>query len=149
MIKIILNNFWLKITALLLALISWFYIVSELNKGTPEEKTFFEQILPARISAKEVPIKVNLIGKPPAGYRVLDDAITIKPSSCVIMAQRNLLTNIPYLTTDEIDIGEYTKSVTKQVSLKPVGHGIIFDKDSHVVVVIPVQKIEREGNTVK
>ncbi len=40
-------NIGLKITALILALVLWFYIVSELNKGTDEERQLLNKILPS------------------------------------------------------------------------------------------------------
>lgn len=40
------ENVWLKIGSLLLALILWFYVVNELNKGSEEERQFLKRILP-------------------------------------------------------------------------------------------------------
>jgi len=142
--QLIVKNFWLKVTALFLAIVIWLYVVGELNKGTPEEKSLFERILPARVSAKEVPIKVVLIGKPVPGYTVLTEEISVKPYTAVVLAPRNLLKNIGYMATEEIDIGEFTKSTVKDVGIKPVGPGIVFDKDFRVRVVIPVKKIKPE-----
>lgn len=39
------QNVGLKITALVLALALWFYIVGELNKGSEEEKRLLHKIL--------------------------------------------------------------------------------------------------------
>jgi len=140
--KIIIKNFWLKVSAFFLAIIVWLYVVGELNKGTLDERAFFEKILPYKAQAVEVPIKVTLIGKPLTGYRILNERISVKPSTCVIIASKNLLKNIEYATTEEIDISEFTKSVVKQVRLKPVGTGIILEKHFFVTVAIPVEKIE-------
>jgi YbbR domain-containing protein len=147
MMQFITKNFWLKVSALFLAVIVWLYVVGELNKGTPEEKNLFEQMLPAKLSAKEVPIKISLTGRPPAGYRVLGDSISIKPAACVIIGPKGLLKNISCVMTERIDTSEFTKSIAKEVKIKPLGAGIALENDLYVYVVIPIQKIEREGET--
>lgn len=43
--RLIIENFWLKLLALLLAIIIWMYVVGEANKGAPEEKAVFKRIL--------------------------------------------------------------------------------------------------------
>jgi len=40
------TNIWLKMSALLLALTLWFYVVNELNKGSEADKQFLNKILP-------------------------------------------------------------------------------------------------------
>ena len=42
--RLVIKNFWLKVLALFLAVIVWFYVVGELNKGTPEEKTLLRTL---------------------------------------------------------------------------------------------------------
>lgn len=140
--RLIITNFWLKILALFLALVIWLYIVGELNKGSPEEKALFFRIMPFRVSAKEVPIKVALIGKPQDGYQVHAEAIIVKPAAYAILAPKSIIRSIDYVTTEDIDIGEFTKSVVKEVRLKPIGGGVILDRHFMVKVVIPVNKIE-------
>ncbi len=136
------KDFWLKMLALFFAFAVWVYVVSELNKGTPEEKEFFGKFLPYKVSALEVPIKVALIGKPLTGYRVLNDRIVIRPSTCLLIAPRNLIKTISYVTTADIDISELTKSVARQVKIRPVGPGIFLEKDFFVNIVIPVERVE-------
>ncbi|NQU74245.1 MAG: YbbR-like domain-containing protein [Candidatus Omnitrophica bacterium] len=142
--KIIIKNLWLKVLALFLAVIVWLYVVGELNKGTPNQRALFERILPYRIEAREVPIKIALIGKPLNGYRVLHEKATVKPSTCIIMAPKNVLKNISHVATEDIDIGEFTKSVVKQIKVKPIGGGVIVKGNFFVTVAIPIEKIERK-----
>jgi len=142
--QFVVKNFWLKVLALFLALIVWFYVASELGKGTPEEKELFERVLPYRVSAKEVPIKINMIGQPHEGYRILNDRITIRPSACLILGPKSLLKNLSYVTTEAIDIGEFTKSIIKEIKIKPIGAGIVLENDFMVNVAIPIEKIEQE-----
>jgi len=137
----IMRHFWLKVTALLLAVIAWLYVVGELDKGTLQEQELFEKILPYRLSAKEVPIKINILGNPPHGYRVVLESVTITPSTCVIFASKNFLRNVEYIATEATDISEYTKPVTRRIKLKPVRSGIILENDFFVDIVIPIEKI--------
>ncbi len=145
----IVKNFWLKVSALLLAVIAWFYVVGELNKGTLEETALFGRIMPYKIEAKEVPIKVNLVGKPLARCRILSDRISIKPSTCVIIAPKNLLSYISGVTTEEIDISDCTRSIFRQVKIRPIGPGIILEKEFFVNVIIPIEKVEEEARVKK
>lgn len=141
--QLIVANFWLKILALFLAIIVWLYVVGELNKGSPEESALFFRIMPFRVSAKEVPIKVALVGKPLNGYQILAETVTVKPAAYAILAPSSIVKKIEYVTTEDIDIGEFTKSVVKEVKLKPIGGGVTLDKNFIVKVVIPVHKIEQ------
>lgn len=43
--QLIAANFWLKVLALFLAIVVWLYVVGELNKGSPEEKAFFNKMM--------------------------------------------------------------------------------------------------------
>jgi len=147
--KLIIRNFWLKVLALFLAIVAWLYVVGELNKGTVEEKALFDRMLPYKLAAKEIPIKINLIGNPPPGYRVLNEAVSVKPSVCLILAPKNLIKDISYVTTEEIDIGKFTRSIAREVKIKPLRGGIILEKYFVVNVVIPVEKIEQETKTEK
>lgn len=138
--QLIVKNFWLKLLALFLAVVVWLYVVGELNKGTSEQKALLESILPSRLAAKQIPVKVAWVGKPRSGYRFLSEEISVKPSSCIVLAPQNLLKNISYLITEEIDISEFTKSIVKEVKVRPVGPGVILEKDFYVTVVIPIRK---------
>ena len=143
--RIAIKNLWLKVAALFLAIIVWVYVVGELNKGTPNQRALFERMLPYKVIAREVPIKIALIGKPLSGYRVLVERINVKPSSCIIMAPRNVLKSISYVTTEDIDVGEFTKSVLKKVKIKPVGPGIYLEKDFLVNIAVPIEKIKKQS----
>lgn len=141
--QLIVKNFWLKMLALLLAFVAWLYVVAELGKGTQQETSLIENILPYKVDAKEIPIKINLIGNPPAGYRVLNEKILVRPSSCVLIGPKGLLKKITYIPTEEIDIGKFTRSVSKDFKIQPTGVGVLLEKSFFVSVTIPVEKIEQ------
>ncbi|MDD5136023.1 MAG: hypothetical protein PHN63_01590 [Candidatus Omnitrophica bacterium] len=61
----------LKITALVLALALWFYIVNELNKGNEEERQFLNRMLPQEgLVAKKLTIRPIFLGRPRSGFTV-------------------------------------------------------------------------------
>jgi len=142
--QLVMKNIWFKVLAFFLAVISWFYVVGELNKGSMSDKSIFDRILPRRMVAKQIPIKINLIGTPPKGYIVQNDKVSIKPSECIVLGSRSFLRRIEYITTEEIDMSEFTRSIVKRLKIKPVTRGIIMEKDFFVNVVIPIEKIQQD-----
>jgi len=147
--QLIVKNFWLKALALSLAFIIWVYVVGELDKGTPDEKALFNRMLPYKLAAKSVPIKAAIVGSPKPGYRIQNEAIMIRPSTCLVMAPQNLLKSIHYVTTEDIDLSEFTRPASKEVKIKPIGGGVMLEKDFFVRVVIPVKKAQAPDKEVK
>jgi len=147
--QLIIKNFWLKMLALFLAFVVWVYVVGELDKGTPDERALLNRVLPYKLAAKSVPVKAAIVGSPRAGYHILNEAIIIRPSTCLVMAPQNLLKNINYVTTEDIDLSEFTRPVSKEARIKPIGGGVMLEKDFFVRVVIPVKKAEAPGKEVK
>lgn len=139
--NIITNNLGLKLLALFLAIITWFYIVVELQKGVVEEVGVFQRIFPYRVLSKPIPIKLNLVGEPPKGYVVDYDNIAIVPSKFIMVGPKSFLKKISSAITQPIDISEHTKTVVKDVSITPPAPGIAI-KDKFIKVTIPIIKPE-------
>ena len=142
--KLVVKNFWLKVLALFLAVIVWFYILGELRKAAEKEGKVFERILPFRVSSKSVPIKATIVGQLASGYRIRYKDIEIKPDNYVLIGPKNMLRGIFFVTTEAIDVGEYTKPVTKKAGIETIGPGIIADERFFVTVTIPIEKIPKE-----
>lgn len=140
--KLILNNIGLKLISLFLAIITWIYIVGELNKATPEERAALERLLPYRMTAKFLAVQLNLTGESREGYQILTDDITISPRGIMVVGPRSLLDRISFVKTEPIDIGKYTKSFSKNVSLLPLAKGLSL-KERLVTITIPIQKINK------
>ena len=70
--KIIFNNFWLKIVALIFAVITWFYVIN-LIEDTTGKKTILAKILPSysRLTSKKLFIKAIFVGELPEKYKLL------------------------------------------------------------------------------
>lgn len=139
--NIILNNFGLKILAFFLAVMTWFYVVTELHKGAIEEREALQSILPYRAISKQVPIMLDLTGEPQEGYSVDHDKIVVNPSMCIMIGPKSLMKRLTSVKTEPIDISGYAKTVTKDVTIAPPAKGITI-KEKFVKVTIPIVKIK-------
>ena len=67
--KILIKNPGLKLTALILALALWYYVVGELKRGSEEDMRFMNRVLPSEgIVTKKLLIRPIIVGKPKRGY---------------------------------------------------------------------------------
>jgi len=138
--KFLLNNFGLKLLALVLAVIAWIYIVGELNKATPEEKAALERLLPYRMTAKYLTVKINLAGKLKEGYSIETDKMALNPEGIMVVGPRSLLDRTSSIKTEPIDLSEHTKTFTKNVRLMPLAKGLTV-KEKFITITIPIKKI--------
>ncbi len=134
----ILNNMGLKLLALLLAIVTWAYIVLELQKSSVEEREIIQSILPYRMISKKVPIELDLIGEPRDGYKVAYNEVVITPSEFVIVGPKAILNDISSIETQPIDITGLTKTLRKDVSIIPPARGVI--KEKFITVTVPIHK---------
>jgi len=147
--KWILNNIGLKVLSLALAVSTWFYINKELEKVRNEEERAIFSMLNYEVAAKRLPIKLTLVGKPPEGYSLDSENLTIAPETCVVMGPEKILQTVEYARTIPIDITEYTKSIKKRLPLGPIAEGISL-KEFSVDVYIPIVKeVTQEEETEK
>lgn len=138
--KFFTENIWLKIGSLLLALVMWFYIVNELNKGSEFDRQFLNKVLPSQgIVAKKLPIKALLIGSPRWGFTADPRKAVIVPEYCIVVGTKDLLSKIRYAYTTPIDISQTTKSFTKSVPLNPIAPGIYME-ETLVQVTVPIER---------
>ena len=134
------KNMWLKMSALLLALTLWFYVVNELNKGSEEDKQFLNKILPSDgMAAKKLPIKPVLSGVPQRGYIADWRKSVVSPEYCIVVGTKDLLSKIRFVYTMPIDVRGALKSFTKSVPLNPIAPGIYME-ETLVQVMVDVEK---------
>ncbi len=133
---------WLKMSALLLALAIWFYVVNELNKGSEEDRIFLNRILPSEsVAAKKLTIKPIFSGTPSRGYTADSRKAIVVPEYCIVVGTRDLLSKIRFAYTVPIDLRGATKSFTKMVPLNPIAPGIYME-ETLVQVTVSVEKQE-------
>ncbi|MFA4981337.1 MAG: YbbR-like domain-containing protein [Candidatus Omnitrophota bacterium] len=137
------KNIGLKVTALLLTLVLWFYVVGELNKGSEEEKHFLNKILPSGdVAAKQLSIQPVFIGKPRPGYAIDISSVMVEPDYCIVIGTKELLGKIRVAYTMPIDIAGASRSLIRPVALSPIAPGVYME-ETFVQVTVPIEKIRQ------
>ncbi len=138
------ENIGLKIVALFLALITWFYIVKQLNmEGTKEEMQLLKRIMPSeRIAAKKLIIKPIFIGHPRNGFEVVRDKVLMVPEFCIVVGTKDVLESIKYVYTLPIDVGGMSQPFTKSVPLNPIAPGVYLE-ETLVQVMVSIDKVKQ------
>lgn len=139
-IKFFSKNLGLKLLALTIALMLWFYTVNELHRGSDEEQQFLNRILPqAGMMAKKLEIRPIFVGKPRGGYAFDPKKVVVSPEYCIVVGSKDLLEKIRYAYTVPVDIRGANKSFTKSIALNPIAPGV-FTEDTMVQITVPVEK---------
>ena len=113
-------HFFYKLIALILALVTYFYIQGEIG-GNPQG---IDEKIIRKLASKVVPVRVEIKGEPPPGYKVLEANIRIKPEKVIIIGKRSDLELIKEISTEPIDVRKFTHTQTVYVPLKPVRNAI-------------------------
>ena len=130
----------LKALSLVLALLVWFYIVNELNKGSNEELELLKKMRPGEgIVAKKLIIVPVFIGKPSWGNVVRRDQVTVAPEYCMAMGPKNVIGNIRSAYTVPIDLKRASKPFIAQAALNPISPGVYME-ETLVQVTVPIEK---------
>jgi len=137
--KALLNNIGLKALALVLALVTWFYIGEITEEGT--NKTLVQRFLSSPyFVSKKLSIQPNFVGEVPSGYKLMQDDIKVDPEYIVVLGPAKILSKKEFIYTKPIDLSEYTKTMTLNVGLEDISHAIKVQKTA-VSVFVPVNKI--------
>lgn len=142
--KWITHNFWLKVTALILAFTTWSYVTWQLEKAKEEEQRAMFSMIHYDFVSKVLPIEVTIAGKVRDGYEVVQNGITISPTDCLVIGPKNILSDITVAKTLPIDISGHNKDIDKRISLAPIPGGISA-KDEFIKIHIPIAKIPEEA----
>lgn len=140
LIELFTKDFGLKITALILALILWFYVVDELNKGSAEDRQFLNKVLPQEgVVAKRLPIKPVFVGTPRFGFTVDNRNVVIVPDFCIVVGSKELLSRIKFAYTMPIDVRGMSKPFSRSVPISPIAPGIYME-ETLVQITVPVER---------
>lgn len=137
------NNLGLKLVALLLALICWFFVLGEVRKMLPEKKGEIYTKQMSRIITKQVPIQIVLEGEPAEGFRVERGKILVNPSVCIVAGERSFLEEVSYIRTMPINVSGRSKSFNDTVKLEPISKEMA-GADVAVEVIVPIEKAVRK-----
>ena len=134
------HNIGLKVLAFFLAAGTWFYVVNELNKTSIDERATLLRIFPYKVAAKKIPIRLNIVGNPVLGYEIETGNIVMNPDTCIIIGPKDVLETIKEVTTEPINISEYTRTFTKNLTLLPIGKDIVLE-GQFTQVTIPIHQV--------
>lgn len=137
------ENRGLKLAALVLALVIWFYVVNELNQGSDEDKQFLNRVLPSEgLTAKKLTIRPVFIGSPKYGFMIENARVVVVPEFCIVVGSKDLLGRVKYAYTMPIDLRGVSKTFSTWVALNPIAPGVYME-DTLVQVIVPVQHSTR------
>lgn len=141
--KLLKGTLILKIAALICAVVTYFFIYAELSNeersrgADPSYKLI-------KLTAKSLPVKVRFAAEPPAGYKLLIDAVKTEPAKVTVIGPEALLDDAFNAETSLIDLSENTTTVTKRIPLESVAGTHLTGEPYLVEVTAPIQKIETE-----
>ncbi len=138
--KLLQGSFFLKIAALVFAIISYTYIRNEIRHT--EKKVSDPSYKLIKLTAKSLPLKLRLDSSPPEGYRILEDKVMTQPTHVIVIGPEALLEEAYTAETRILDVSESTKTVVKKIPLENVA-GISLSGEPYLVeVTVPIEKIE-------
>ena len=135
----LIDNLGVKLTALFLALICWFFVFGEINKMLPEKNQERRVLTSGHLITKQVPVQIVLEGEPAEGVKVERSKILVSPSFCLVVGEKDILENISYIRTLPINISGRSKSFNEVVKLEAFSKEP-GQKDMTVEVMVPIEK---------
>ncbi len=134
------GSFFLKFAALVVAVLTYFYIHNEIRAREQEnaEDPSYKLI---KLTAKTVRVKVRVDPVISTGYRVLKDQIVVTPEVITVIGPEALFEDALEAETSMVDVSEYTKTVTKRVPLESVAGIHVVGEPMTVAVTVPIEKI--------
>jgi YbbR domain-containing protein len=137
----LLKGSWLlKLAALVVALITYFYIHNEIYNVEKNNITDPSYKL-IKLTAKNLPVKTRLESTPPDGYRIIEDRVTVSPAQVVVIGPEALLENAWNAETAIVDISENTKTISKKIPIESVAGIHVVGQPYNVEVSVPIEKI--------
>jgi YbbR domain-containing protein len=148
--KMLFNNFWPKVIALVLAVATWFYVFDLVNTDSFLQKTETVEEMLSRFefTMKEVPVKPVFTGRSPEGYQAVFEKVMVDPSKVALFGPEEILEGVGELRTEPIDVNEYTKSVRLEVKVESDVKALNF-KNKTVYVYLPVEPAGRSPGSDK
>lgn len=136
----LLKNFWLKSISLVLAIITWLYVVGELSRTPAEERLpFWIGYAPGNV-IKQVQITPIIKGQPAENYILRTDKITIKPDATFIIGPKRIVDKLVSLKTVPIDITGQSKTYNVTVPLESLKGIRFYGAGGIVDITIPIEK---------
>ena len=138
----------LKLTALLVAVMTYFYIHNEIYNQEMASKSADASYKLIKLTAKVLPVKVRLETTPPDGYHILEDKVTVTPAQVTVIGPEALLESAWTAETAIVDVSENTKTVQKHLPIESVAGVHIAGQSTLVEVTVPIEKIPESASPV-
>ena len=136
------GTFPLKIFSLLLALLTYSYVHTEIEETAKKAPDPSYKLI--KLTSKSLPVNVRLATVPPDGYRLIADKVAPNPPQVIVIGPEALLDEATSAETALVDVSESTKTVTKRIPLESVAGIHIVGEPYQVEVNVPIEKIETE-----
>ena len=134
------GSLFLKLAALVVAILTYFFIHNEINSMDKENAADPSYKL-LKLTATTLPVKVRLDPALPTGYRVQTDQVVVEPTVITVIGPEALFEDPQVAETSMLDVSEYTKPVTKRVPLESVAGVHVTGEPLQVTVTVPIEKI--------
>ena len=134
------GSFFLKFAALVVAVLTYFYIHNEI-RGHEQRNVEDPSYKLIKLTAKTVRVKVRLNPATSTGYRVLESEIVVAPASITVIGPEALFEDAHEAETSMVEVSEYTKTVTKYVPIESVAGIHVVGDPTTVAVTVPIEKI--------
>lgn len=125
--------------ALILAAITYTHLNRMIQKTAESQDSSYKLI---KLTAKTVPVHVRVASSAPAGYRIIDQRITVEPARVTVVGPEALLEDASVAETAIIDIGQSTSKIIKSIPLESIAGVRLGGDPMFVEVTIPIEKIE-------
>ncbi len=139
--KLLKGTFFLKVGALFVAMMTYFYVQSEIQNAERKDQASDPSYKLIRLTAKSLPVKIRLETVPPEGYRISEDKVTVKPSRITVIGPEALLEEAQTAETAIIDVSDNTKTVVKNIPIETVAGVHIAGQPYLLEVTVPIEKI--------
>ena len=139
------GSFFLKVLALISALIAYFYIHNEVYNV--KESVTDPSYKLIKLTAKKLPLKVRLATEPPDGYQIVEQGVVASPTQVIVIGPEALLEDAQSAETALVDVSENTHTATKKIPLESVSGIHLAGEPFLVDVTVPVKKIEPKEPT--
>ncbi|MDD5505088.1 MAG: YbbR-like domain-containing protein [Candidatus Omnitrophica bacterium] len=145
--NIILNNFFIKLISLVLALFAWSYIGGQLYKESLGRETDTASLSMVDISGedivvKKLPIYAKIMGEPAQDYKLVLSRISVRPSYSVIAGPADTINNLTYISTEPINVQGRNNSFKGQAKIADIP-GCKVNYEGSVKVTIPISRARK------
>lgn len=139
--KLLRGSLFLKLAALVFAVVSYFYIHNEIQTSEKDKKISDPSYKLIKLTAKSLPVKLRIGTAPPEGYKIVESKAAVSPDRLIVIGPEALLEEALSVETSIVDISESTKTAVRRVPLENVA-GIHLAGEPYLVnVTIPIEKI--------